>query len=473
MSATAHRHRQKAYEIVFSASRFLRMFRRGVAILLVGSCSSAWALDSLPAKPPNILLLVADDLRADGVAALGNATVRTPHLDKLVRDGFTFRNAYCLGSNQPAVCSPSRNMLLSGQTFFRNWPKGLAPADGPNLPDALKAAGYFTYHHGKRGNVARAIHTRFDRSQYLDDDERERTSGEPGHTIVDSAIEFIDSYRATTPWLMVLEFEAPHDPRVAERRFLDLYQQDDIPLPRNYSSAHPFDNGEMTVRDERLAPWPRTPAAVRRHLHEYYAVISGLDFHIGRLLEKLADKGVRGETIIIFTSDHGLAVGSHGLFGKQNLYEHSMRVPLVFDGPGIKAGSSDALVYLLDLLPTLCDLAGTKTPTNIDGVSLAPILRGEMVEIRTSLGTAYRDVQRAVRDERWKLIRYPQVDRTQLFDLRNDPDEMRNLAADPGHAEQVARMTQLLQKWQSTVGDGQPLVVDNPRSAEFVPPESP
>jgi arylsulfatase A-like enzyme len=227
------------------------------------------------------------------------------------------------------------------------------------------------------------------------------------------------------------------------------------------------------VRDERLAPWPRTPAEVRRHLHEYYAVISGLDFHVGRLLEKLADKGVTGETIIIITSDHGLAVGSHGLFGKQNLYEHSMRVPLVFDGPGIKAGSSDALVYLLDLLPTLCDLAGAKTPTNIDGVSLTPILRGDMTEIRTSLGTAYRDVQRAVRDERWKLIRYPQIDRTQLFDLRNDPDELRNLAEDPGHAEQVARMTQLLQKWQSTVGDGQPLVVDNPRSAEFVPPESP
>ncbi len=431
------------------------------------------ALDAPLAKPPNILLLVADDLRADAVAALGNATVKTPSLDKLVRHGFTFRNAYCLGSNQPAVCTPSRNMLLSGQTFFRDWPKGLAPADGPNLPDALKAAGYFTYHHGKRSNVARAIHTRFDRRQYLDDDERERTSGEPGHTIVNAAIEFIDSYRAAAPWLMVLEFEAPHDPRVAEQRFLDLYHEDDIPLPRNYLSMHPFDNGEMTVRDERLAPWPRTPVEVRRHLHEYYAVISGLDFHIGRLLAKLADRKVSGETIIVFTSDHGLAVGSHGLFGKQNLYEHSMRVPLVFDGPGIQAGSSDALVYLLDLLPTLCDLAGAKVPANIDGASLALILHGEKTAVRTALGTAYRDVQRAVRDERWKLIRYPQVNRTQLFDLQNDPDEMRNLADDPGQAERIARMTQLLQKWQGTVGDRQPLVVDNPRPAEFVPPESP
>ncbi len=441
------------------------------ALTLAAAFSSAAAQSAR--KSPNILLLVADDLRADCIAALGSPTVKTPHLDKLVHQGFIFRNAYCLGSNQPAVCTPSRNMLLSGQTYFRNWPKGLAPGDGPNLADALNAAGYFTYHHGKRGNVAREIHKRFRRTQYLDDDERERTSGEPGHTIVDSAITFLDSYRDPAPWLMVLEFEAPHDPRVAEQRFLDLYREDEIPLPRNYLPVHPFDNGEMTVRDERLAPWPRTPEEVRRQLREYYAVISGLDFHIGRLLAALAAQKDTGETIVIFTSDHGLAVGSHGLFGKQNLYEHSMRVPLVFVGPGIKQGSSEALVYLLDLLPTICDLAGAKTPDNIDGQSLLPILRGEKAAVRSSLGTAYRNVQRAIRDERWKLIRYPQINRTQLFDLENDPDETHDLADDPKNADQVARMTQLLREWQQEVGDKQPLTVDNPRAAEFVPPSGP
>jgi arylsulfatase A-like enzyme len=361
-------------------------------------------------------------------------------------------------------------MLLSGQRYFRNWPKGLAPGDGPNLPDALKAAGYLTYHHGKRGNIARAIHERFDRNLYLDDDERERTSGEPGHTIVDSAIAFLDSYRESAPWLMTLEFEAPHDPRVADKRFLDLYREVDVPLPRNYLPVHPFDNGEMTVRDERLAPWPRTPQEVRRQLHEYYAVISGLDFHIGRLLQTLADRKLTGETIIVFTSDHGLAMGSHGLFGKQNLYEHSMRVPLVFTGPGIERGSSDALVYLLDLMPTLCDLAGAKAPRDIDGISLMPILHGEQTKVRNMLGTAYRDVQRAIRDDRWKLIRYPQVNRTQLFDLENDPEELRNLADEPAQAEQIVRLTKLLEDWQRSVGDTQPLEVKNPKSAEFVPP---
>ena len=300
-----------------------------------------------------------------------------------------------------------------------------------------------------------------------------RTSGEPGHTIVDNAITFLDSYREpgavangagirTRRTIRALPIDGSWS-CIAKTRFCCTA----ITLP-----VHPFDNGEMTVRDERLAPWPRTPDEVAGQLREYYAVISGLDFHIGRLLARLAEQKDAGETIIIFTSDHGLAIGSHGLFGKQNLYEHSMRVPLVFAGSGIKHGSSEALVYLLDLLPTTCDLAGAKSPANIDGQSLAPILRGEKATVRSSLGTAYRDVQRTIRDDRWKLIRYPQINRTQLFDLANDPDEMRDLSADPNSADHVARMTRLLEEWQRTVGDKQPLAVDHPRSAEFVPPRA-
>jgi arylsulfatase A-like enzyme len=121
-------------------------------------------------------------------------------------------------------------------------------------------------------------------------------------------------------------------------------------------------------------------------------------------------------------------------------------------------------------MPTLCDLAGANAPRDIDGMSLVPILRGEQTRVRSTLGMAYRDVQRAIRDDRWKLIRYPQVDRTQLFDLENDPEELRNLADEPAQAEQLARMTTLLQDWQQTVGDKQPLEVENPKSAEFEPP---
>jgi arylsulfatase A-like enzyme len=156
--------------------------------------------------------------------------------------------------------------------------------------------------------------------------------------------------------------------------------------------------------------------------------------------------------------------------GKQNLYEHSMRVPLVFNGPGIRKGTSDALVYLIDVLPTLCDLVRAATPGDVDGQSLGGVLSGRQTKVRDSLFTAYRDVQRGVRDERWKLIRYALVDRTQLFDLQTDPHELVNLADDPGQAERIRRMTRLMQDWQQRLGDTAPLVVADPRPAEFVPP---
>ena len=138
----------------------------------------------------------------------------------------------------------------------------------------------------------------------------------------------------------------------------------------------------MTVRDELLLPWPRTETDLRRELHDYYAVITGLDFHIGRLVRKLKVLGEFENTIIVFSSDHGLALGSHGLMGKQSLYEHSMKSPLFFTGPGISRGGSDALVYLLDIYPTVCDLIGSPVPPGLDGQSLSPIMAGRADKVR-------------------------------------------------------------------------------------------
>jgi arylsulfatase A-like enzyme len=436
---------------------------------MVGSAAAATP------SHPNVLIVVADDLRADCVGALGDGRVRTPNLDSLVTRGFAFRNAYCLGANQGAVCTPSRNMLLSGQAYFR-WKKNFAPATGPSLPAAFKSAGYVTYRDGKAHNVATAINALFDHNQSLADDQQERTSGEPGHTIVNRAIQFLEQRPKHTaggtpkPFCMLLEFEAPHDPRVADPKYLAQYERDKIALPKNYLPVHPFDNGEMTVRDEQLAPWPRTEEETRRQLHEYYAVISGFDFHIGRLLATLDRLQLRDDMLIVFLSDHGLAIGSHGLMGKQNLYEVGMKAPLVFCGPGVPHGQSDALVYLYDILPTVCELAEVKIPADEDGKSLAPIIAGKGDRVRDSLFMAYRDVQRAVRDDRWKLIRYPKVDRTQLFDLRNDPDEIHNLAADPAHADRIKQLTHKLQAWQKELGDTAPLVVNNPTDGRFTPP---
>jgi len=423
---------------------------------------------------PNVLFLFTDDQRADALGALGNPVVKTPNLDALVRSGFVFRNAYCLGANMGAVCTPSRNMLLSGRAYFR-WQGPLAPADRPNFPDSMRAAGYETYHHGKRGNTALRIQERFEHNLYLKNDEAERRSGEPGREIVDAALRFLQEREGRSearPFFMYLAFGNPHDPKVAAPRYLDQYDPAKIPLPKNYLPLHPFDNGEMTVRDERLAPWPRTPEEIRRHLRDYYAVMTALDGQIGRLVRDLKERGQWQNTLVVFSSDHGLALGSHGLMGKQNVYEDGMKAPLVFAGPGVRKGQSEALAYLMDIYPTVCAMVGAEVPAGLDGKSLKPVLQGEQRKVRDTLFVAYRDVQRAVRDERWKLIRYPQIDHTQLFDLRADPHETHNLAEDPKQAPQVERLTGLLQEWQRELGDGAPLHVENPRPRAFVPPDT-
>ncbi|MFN0084787.1 MAG: sulfatase-like hydrolase/transferase [Blastocatellia bacterium] len=435
------------------------------------------------AKRPNVLFLFADDMRADSLGALGDKTVKTPNLDAVARRGFVMTNAYCLGGNSGAVCTPSRNMLLSGKTYFRwrdftppNQPnqKGLlSPGDGPNFPLTLRDAGYMTYHHGKRGNTAPLIQAKFDINKYLKDDLADRTEGEPGKQIVDEAIAFLNEKRDERPFFMYLAFGNPHDPRVAAKKYMDMYDRGKLPLPPNFKPQHEFDNGEMLVRDERLSPWPRTAAEMQKTWHEYYATITGLDFQIGRLLQTLKELKLEENTMIVFSADQGIAIGSHGLLGKQNLYDHSMKSPLFFAGPGIPRGRSDALVYLLDIYPTIADLVGAplpQGPPGIDGVSFKPVLTGRAKQARRELMLAYREVQRAYRDERWKLIRYPQVNVTQLFDLRTDPFELRNLAGDPAQAQRVAQMTAKLQQQQQRLGDTLPLTVTSPQPAAFTPP---
>lgn len=430
-----------------------------------GAFCGARAL-AAPQKRPNVVFLFTDDQRADTISALGNPHIRTPNLDALCRTGMVFRNAYCMGGNSAAVCLPSRNMLLSGRTFFRY---GLrAPADAPNFPDAMREAGYITYHHGKRGNTAQAIQARFDHNKYLDDN-AERQSGEPGKQIVDDAIRFLREPREK-PVFMYLAFGNPHDPRVAARRYLDLYDPARIPLPRNYLPVHPFDNGEMIIRDELLAPWPRTRAEIQRQLAEYWAVVTGLDENIGRLIAAMKESGMYDNTILLFSSDQGIALGSHGLMGKQNLYQDSMGVPLILRGPGIRPGTNHALVYLMDIFPTILEMVGARVPAGLDGRSFAPVAQGRAKKSRDSIFLAYLDVQRAWRDDRYKLIVYPKIGRRQLFDLQNDPDEMHDLSADRAHAARIERMMVKLHEAQAQFGDTAPLTVANPSDGVFHPP---
>lgn len=441
-----------------------------LAIALLAILPTVAPLAAAPAKP-NILFLFTDDMRADCIGALGHPAVKTPNIDTLVQRGMTFDNAFCLGANTGAVCTPSRNMLLSGRTYFRWKGQNLAPADGPNLPVALKGAGYETWHLGKKGNTATNIQATFEHNHYIADDQKERQNGEPGRDYVDGAIKFLTQERdKNRPFFMYLAFGNPHDPRVAAEHYMKLYERDAIPLPENYAPQHPWNIGSNTVRDELLAPFPRTPDVVRQHLHDYYAVISCMDGHIGRLLKTLKSMELEENTIIIFSSDHGLGMGSHGLLGKQNVYDDGFRAPLVFVGPGIPHGRTKALCYLMDIMPTICDLAGATKPQDMDAISLAPVLERKQESIRDALFLSYTNTQRAIREARWKLVRFPQIDKTQLFDLSDDPGEVNDLATQPEQAERVEAMMKKLSALQQQVGDDAPLRVASPAVAEFTPP---
>lgn len=251
-------------------------------------------------------------------------------------------------------------------------------------------------------------------------------------------------------------------------KYRQMYYKARPPLPKNFMAQHPFDNGHMLGRDESLAPWPRTEDVVRDQLAEYYGLVTHLDEHIGRVLKSLKDSPHADNTIVIYAADHGLALGSHGLLGKQSIYEHSMGCPLIFAGPGIpKSGSTQAFSYLLDIFPTVCALTGLASPAGVEGKNLQPIWQGKVDKVRDSVFLSFMGVQRSVRDERWKLIRYPRIDHAQLFDLKNDPDELHDLAGDPSQAERIRRMLQLLRECQQKVGDDLPLTVARPDPKEI------
>lgn len=431
---------------------------------------------------PNILLLLADDLRADTIAAWGNSHIQTPNLDALVREGMSFHANYCAGSNSGAVCVPSRAMLHTGRLWLhvKN-----DMSNAATLGQILGKNGYATFGTGKWHNrrpsykksfqQGRAVffggmcdHTKVPLVDFQNGKFINKRIGDKFSSVLfaDAAIEFLssDDRDKEKPFFCYVAFTAAHDPRMPPLEYREKYYKNRPPLPENFLPQHPFDNGHLVLRDENLAAWPRTADVIRDQLAEYYGLITHLDRQIGRIRETLLKTGQADNTYIIFTADHGLALGSHGLLGKQSLYEHSMRSPLIIVGPGIPAGKeTDTLTYLYDLLPTICDLTGTPKPENLDGQSLKPLWTGKKAKLRDYVFLPFKDVMRSVRNSRWKLIQYPKINHTQLFDLQHDPHEIKNLANDPQYADVRATMMELLKTAQKNAGDTLPLTTDNPQ----------
>ena len=454
-------------KIPFSPSLLLSV---SLSLLLSLSATAATA-----ATKPNILILFADDQRADTIGAHGNAHIKTPVIDGLVRDGTSFRRNYVMGGNSGAVCVPSRAMLMTGKTWFA---MNTATLAGEKLlPELFGEHGYTTFGTGKWHNGQPSWLRAFQKGERMmfggmSDHEKvpvrdlgpdgkltEQRIGEKFSTelFADAAIRFLEQHdpaAGTKPFFCYVAFTAPHDPRQPPPGFPADYTSRP-PLPKNFLPQLPFDNGAMTGgRDENLGAWPRTEAMIRDQLAEYYAMVEHMDAQIGRILAVLKTRGLAENTIIVYAADNGLALGSHGLLGKQNVFEHSMLTPLILAGPGVPKGKSTAaFTYLFDLFPTLCELAGVPVPAGVFGESLRPLWDGSKSSLRDTVFLPYIQIQRAVRDERWKLIRYPKLGFSQLFDLQTDPDETRSVYDDPARAPDIARLTAAMQRWQTKVGD--------------------
>ena len=323
------------------------------------------------AQPPNIVFIFADDQRADTIAALGNPVIKTPNLDRLVKRGVAFTRAYMQGGNQGATCVPSRAMLLSGRSLAQIDEKLLKHQ---TWPYAFGAAGYATFAAGKWHNGPPSIPKSFQQakalfvggmanplkaptSDMLPTGKLTPAKISPKHLCeeaTDETLAFLKSQDGKQPFFSYLAFDGPHDPHIVPDGFPIDYAPASIPLPPNFLPQHPFDNGEMVIRDEQLMKWPRPEADVKTMLAEYYRYVSFLDVQVGRVLDAVDASPYAANTIIVYAADSGVARGSHGLIGKQNLYEHSMRVPLIVAGPGIAVDKrSDAMCYLFDVMPTL------------------------------------------------------------------------------------------------------------------------
>ena len=465
-------------------------------------------------KRPNILFIIADDQSPFDFKTYNPVSaLDSPVLDKLAAEGMVFDAAYHMGSMSGAVCSPSRRMIMSGRTVWHlqgtgkkkkkdgKGKKAAAPGGVPlhenTIPAVFNRAGYDTMRTCKNGNSYEAANklfkVRHDATKRGGTDEK----GSAWHA--DQVLGYLEQREKTRdvdPFLIYFGFSHPHDTRDGTPELLKKYgavnhtNSKTLPpanskapkLPVNWLPKHPFHHGHPGLRDEVKVSgvWERRDErTIRNEIGRNFACGENIDIQVGRVLKKLEAMGELDNTYIFYTSDHGMAIGRHGLQGKQNLYEHTWRVPLFVKGPGIKPGSRvTGNVYLLDTLATLCDLAGIEAPATNEGRSFKPVLMGQKETVRDVLYGVYcggtKPGMRSVRRGDWKLIKYDVMDgkvrETQLFNLKINPHEYLaehhalrkfsdphpeqfNLADNPKFAAQRNEMEALLLKEMNRLHD--------------------
>jgi arylsulfatase A-like enzyme len=437
---------------------------------------------------PNILFVFADDYAFDCVHAHGNDEIETPNIDRLVNGGTTFTHAYNMGAWAGAVCVASRTMLITGR-FLWNAHKvhpdldNLYRETGKLWPQLMAKEGYDTYFSGKwhtRADATKAFkvarNVRPGMPNQTDAGYNRPIDGQPdpwspfdrkfegfwkggvhwSEVLRDDAVDYLgQAGKSDKPFFMYIAFNAPHDPRQSPKEYVDKYPPSKVSMPRNFVPEYPYDIGSNKGRDETLAPFPRTENAVKVNRGEYYAIITHLDTQVGAILEALEKSGKADNTYIFFTADHGLAVGHHGLMGKQNMFDHSVRVPFVVTGPGIAKDATNSVpIYLQDVMATSLELAGAKKPDHVQFNSLLGLLQGKKKQhAYDAIYGGYMETQRMITRQGHKLILYPKIKKALLYNLDRDPDEMHNLAVDPKNQPLMKSLFARLLELQKENGD--------------------
>lgn len=463
----------KPHEHLFNKASMtaLSAVSAALAFSCAGNAAAVLPAENIP-QSPNVLYLFADDLTFDALGAAGNREVKTPNIDQLAQEGTLFSQAHIRGAICCAVSMPSRAMMLTGRDLYEINRDGTnIPKEDTTLPQTFLEQGYETFgtgkwHNGKEsfyrsfsngGNIFfGGMHDHFQTPVHAFDPSGRYRSTKPlkrihsSELFAQATIDFIDEYESERPFFAYVSFTAPHDPRTAPAEFHQQYPPQNISIPQDYRAEPVYDTGELKIRDEGLAPFPRTEVIFQQQHSDYYAMISHLDQEVGRIIDSLKKSGRYENTIIVFTADNGLSVGRHGLMGKQHLYEESIRVPLIMTGPGIKAAQqSGTRCFLQDIFPTLCGLIDINVPASVSfGESFLSSFNDVDYQFRDEMVFGYKNFMRSVKNDRWKLIAYNVNGQRnyELFDLINDPFEMNNLAENENIQNQFNMMIEILKK---------------------------
>ncbi len=453
-----------------------------------------------PRSAPNIIFMLTDDQQQSAMSAYGNRILKTPNMDRIAEGGLRFTQAFVTNS----LCAPSRASFLTG--LYSHAHGVMTNGDGPTVRNQpglkddqitfahlLRQVGYYTALVGKWH--IRSWPTGFDhwvilpgQGAYQDPDMiangvRVQFRGHVEDVVGDQALAFLQHRPKDKPFCLLYQFKAPHRSWNPAARFEKVFDDVEIPTPRTFEDKlegrpEAVRKAEMAIADmpdfrERGVPasLPREERK-RRNLQalvkNYYRVLLGVDENVGRVLDFLDKNDLAENTVIVYTSDNGFFLGEHGLFDKRLMYEPSIRIPMLVRCPArVKPGQVDSthLVLNIDVAPTLLELAGVPVPSWMHGRSWLPLLEGQETQWRDAFLYEYYEYpavhcvrkNRGVRTDRWKLIHFwEQPEEWELYDLKNDPDEINNLAARPEQTGRVKQLQAKLEELRRQVGDVDP-----------------